>query len=112
MDDEVSYGSTYGSYRSRLRSSIYIYKSLEKAGQKPFADEQLAEMSQARKDLLSNYLGAETVMTPKEIKKLKKQRKKEMKKYESEYAKHQSDTNRALSNILSSQSILNRIKYY
>lgn len=111
-DDEVSYGSTYGSYRSRLKSSIYVYKSLEKAGQKPFADEQLAEMSDARKQLLSNYLGAETVMTPKELKKLKKQRKKELKKYNEDFAKHRSETNRALANILSSQSILNRIKYY
>ena len=110
--EDISYGSTIGNYRNRLRSSIYVYKSLEKAGQKPFADEQLAEMSQGRKDLLANYLGAEAVLTPKELKKLKKKRKKEMKQYEEQYSRHQSETNRALSNILSSQSILSKIKYY
>jgi hypothetical protein len=110
-DDDVPSYSSRDSYAKRNRSSIYIAKVLDKAGQMPFTRDQVNGMTESRKSMLSNYFGKEAFMTPKQLKKLKKQRKKEMQRYQEMYAQSQADTNRALANILTSNSIINRMKY-
>lgn len=102
--------SAQSNYTLGMATSLLVAKKLDEAGQIPFRREAIETMSDSRKYVYMNNVGAQSVMTDREFKKYKKQSKKEMKKYRKQVENHRRSSNRALSSMLMSKSRANAIR--
>jgi hypothetical protein len=95
-----------------LPMDIVIKKLMIKSGLNPITKEQKDRMSRQELDRLSQYLGPEYIYDKKTMKKLTKKadkiKRKQQKEYDRDYNYHRSNTDRALSNLLTNMSRLGR----